>query len=302
LRSNLRGGGDSDVARAVAYGQRVKLYPLSQATSPPPTRFLDAIDIVYDSTIPDDTRLFESLDRFVQAEPCLARDKAMISMLESIGIEKGKPFRPDARTRGLLEDAAREARAWLDVRYEAAFSTPFYEGSRWAVPVPPDVIDGQATFYARPDSYPLDGRGVLFSIAYFSAKHLGAGQFYLMTIKDQEGRPLDGGITYRLTVPSNPPVKLYWSTTIYDRATHALIHNQTRSSRSSNTPGLQKNSDGSVDVYFGPKAPPGRDANWVPTGGDGHFEILFRFYGPEKALFDKTWRLPDVESTREARE
>jgi hypothetical protein len=52
-----------------------------------------------------------------------------------------------------------------------------------------------------------------------------------------------------------------------------------------------------VDLYFGPKTPAGKDSKWVPTNADGRFEILFRFYGPDKALFDKTWRLPDIEKT-----
>ena len=57
----------------------------------------------------------------------------------------------------------------------------------------------------------------------------------------------------------------------------------------------EKNADGSVDVWFGPKAPEGKEANWVPTDPDGKFEVLFRLYGPEKPLFDKTWNLPDIE-------
>jgi hypothetical protein len=295
LRSNLKSGDDADVANAVAYGKRVKLYPLSQAANPPATRFVDAIDVVYDNTIPYDLRYFESLNRFVQAEPWLPRDKAMIDMLKSIGIERGKPFDPDAKTRQILEDAAREAHAWLDLQYEAVFSPPFYEGSHWALPASPEVVEGMPTFFSRPDSYPTDGRGVTYSMAYFSAKHLGAGQFYLMTIKDKDGRPFDGGSTYRLNVPANAPVKLYWSVTVYDRATHALIRDQRWSSRSSHTPKLRKNADGSVDVYFGPSAPVDRESNWIPTKPSGGFEVLFRFYGPEKPLFDKTWRLPDIE-------
>lgn len=51
-----------------------------------------------------------------------------------------------------------------------------------------------------------------------------------------------------------------------------------------------------MDVYFGPKAPVGKESNWVPTSVDGPFEVLFRLYGPEKPLFDKTWRLPDIEN------
>jgi hypothetical protein len=52
-----------------------------------------------------------------------------------------------------------------------------------------------------------------------------------------------------------------------------------------------------VDVYFGPKAPAGKESNWIPTDANGKFEVLFRFYGPQKPLFDKTWKLPDIEKT-----
>jgi len=89
-------------------------------------------------------------------------------------------------------------------------------------------------------------------------------------------------------------VKLYWSATAYDRKTHALIRETSRSSRASNSAGVQQNADGSLDVFFGPKAPAGKESNWVPTNGRD-FEILFRLYGPEKAFFDKTWKLPDSE-------
>lgn len=116
-----------------------------------------------------------------------------------------------------------------------------------------------------------------------------------MSIKDKEGRGFDGAGTYRLTVPANPPVKLYWSATVYDRATHAFIRKLPRASRSSLSPDLQKNTDGSVDIWFGPSAPAGKESNWVPTKPGGEFEVLFRFYGPEKSLFDKTWQLPDIE-------
>jgi hypothetical protein len=59
--------------------------------------------------------------------------------------------------------------------------------------------------------------------------------------------------------------------------------------------GNSKNADGSVDVYLAPTAPAGKESNWVPTSSDGRFEVLFRFYGPENALFDKTWKMADIE-------
>ena len=299
LRSIPKSGSAPDVAKAVAYGKRIKLYPLSQATTLPETSFVDVVDVVYDATITYDLRFFESLNRIVQAEPWLERDKAMIDQLKSIGIEKGKPFNPDPRTRDVLNAAAREAHAWLVAQYEASFASPYYESSHWSRPGSRELLEGQATFFAQPDVYPIDVRGVTFSYAYFTPKHTGAGSSYLLTIADKNGRLLDGGTTYRLTVPAKAPVSQYWSATVYDRATHAPIRNVPWPSRSSQTPGLQKNADGSVDIYFGPQAPASKESNWVPTSAGGGFEVLFRFYGPEKPLFDKTWKLPDIEEVSE---
>src|SRR5262249_47736451 len=109
LRSIIKSVSDEDVAKAVEYGQRIRLYPLSQASNPPETTFIDAIDKVFDGTIPYDLRYFQALDRMVQSEPWLERDRAMIDQLKSIGIEKGKAFEPDATALPILERAAREA-------------------------------------------------------------------------------------------------------------------------------------------------------------------------------------------------
>ena len=129
LRSNLASGSEADVAKAVEYGKRVKIYPLSQAASPPPTKFVDAIDVVYDGTIPYDLRFFQALDRFVQHEPWIERDKAMIDMLKSIGIEKGKKFDPDDETQAILnEAAARSARLAGHTATKSVFTTSFNEG------------------------------------------------------------------------------------------------------------------------------------------------------------------------------
>jgi hypothetical protein len=295
LRSILNSVSDEDVAKAVEYGKRIKLYPLSQAADPPATIFIDAIDKVFDATIPYDLEYFRSLDCMVQSEPWLERDRAMIDQLKSIGIEKGKAFEPDANMVPILERAAREAKAWFESHYEDVFSPPFYDDEKWALPVSKELVEGQQTFFTNHDSYVIDNRGLTYTYAFFSAKHLGAGQYYLMTIKDKAGQPFEGGRTYRLIVPPNAPVKQYWSATVYDRATHSLIRDQRWSSRSSQTPDLQKNDDGSVNIYFGPKAPVGKESNWVPTRPSSEFEVLFRFYGPEPALFEKTWRLPDIE-------
>ncbi len=294
LRSNLAGHSDADVAKSVAYGKQIKIYPLSQAASPPPTVFTDAYDTLFDSTIRYDASFYKNLDRVVQNEPWLDRDRAMIDQLRTIGIEKGKPFNPDRKTLAILDEAGQEARALLEQRYDAGFPV-INPGIRWFPAAMADMVKAASTGYADPNAYPIDERAVSYTLGFTGIKRIGTAQFYLMANKDRDGEAFDGGSTYRLTVPANAPVRNYWSATVYDRETHALVRNMPSASRASISSGLQKNADGSVDIYFGPKAPDGKEANWVPTDPARKFELIFRLYGPEKALFDHSWKLPDVE-------
>ncbi|HUL67887.1 MAG TPA: DUF1254 domain-containing protein [Burkholderiaceae bacterium] len=293
IRSVLKSGSDADVAKAVAYAKRMKLYPLSKAADPPATRYIDASEVIFDSTIQYDLRFFESLDRMVQAEPWLERDKAMIDSLKTIGIERGKPFKPDARSGRILEEALQVAKVYLETIYESL--PPYYEGGRWFFPVSEEMTQNVKSFWRKPDSYPTDNRGLAYSIAFFSGMHVGEAQYYLMSIADRKGQAFDGKALYRVTVPAKAPVTQYWSMTVYDRATHAFIRNAKWVGRSSQTPSLQWNPDGSAEIYFGAEAPKGKESNWIPTDPNGRFEVLARFYGPQTPLFDKTWRLSDIE-------
>jgi hypothetical protein len=296
LRSIPRSRSEEDVARAVAYAKRIAFYPLSAAmgaVQPPPTVFVDAIDVVFDSTIPYDIRFFQSLDRIVQHEPWLDRDKAMIDVLRTLGIEKGKPFRPDMDRRMLLGAAALEAHDSLDARFEASLA-PFFEGAHWSLPFPEELGETVGSGYEKTDVYSVDARGVAVSYTFATVKNPGAGQSYLLTIADAGGNPLDGSNAYRLLVPPNAPVRQYWSVVAYDRVTHALMRNIERPSRSSLAPELARERDGSVELVFSPIAP-NADANWIPTSAGEQFEVMFRFYGPEPPFFEKSWRLPDIE-------
>nr|WP_246737675.1 DUF1254 domain-containing protein [Nordella sp. HKS 07] len=295
MRSNLKSHEPANVEKSVAYGKRIKVYPLSQAAKPAPTVFTDVQDVIYDSTIRYDLSFFQSLHGIIQSEPWLDRDRVMIDQLRTLGIEKGKPFKPDQRTREALQKGIAEAKALLAARYEEFFP-PFFEGSRWALPAAQEFMKATQSGYSDPDQYPVDLRGLAYTYAYIGIKRLGAGQFYLMTIKDKDGNSLDGGKMYRLHVPPDVPVEQYWSATAYDRDTHALIKNMDRASRASNNTDMKTNEDGSVDIYFGPSAPQGQERNWVPTDPKRGFEVMFRLYGPTKALFEKkAWMLPDIE-------
>ncbi len=189
LRSNVKSKSDADIAAAVAYGKRVKLYPLSTAARPALTTFVDAIDVVYEANIPYDLRFFESLNRIVQSEPWLRRDMAMIDQLKSIGIEQGKPFNPDAKLQQALKEGIAEAHAWIDKQYEAILC--HRRRVSWIVnglcPPPRTLSKATESHFAESNLYPTDGRGVAYSYAFFSPKHLGAGQYYLFAIRDKDG-------------------------------------------------------------------------------------------------------------------
>jgi hypothetical protein len=134
----------------------------------------------------------------------------------------------------------------------------------------------------------------MYSFIFFAPKELGRGQFYLMLAHGADGQPLDGARTYSLKVPADAPVTQYWSVIAYDRATHALIREVPAPGRSSLTPGLVVNPDGTVHLSFGPSPPSEDESNWIPTRADQEFELLFRFYGVKPSLFEKTWALPDL--------
>ena len=267
LRSVLKSGSDADVAKALAYSKRLKLYPLAQAAEAPPTTFIDASHVVFDSTIPYDLRFFEVLNRTIQAEPWLERDRAMIDQLKTIGIERGKPFKPNAKTKQLLAAAIQEAKAWFDARYDTL--PPYYKGERWFFPTTEEMHQSIMSDWQTPDSYPVDARGTVYTLAFFSAKHLGEAQYYLLTGSDKGGKPLDGKHSYRLRVPANAPVTQYWSMTVYDRDTHTFIRKARWVGRSSQTPGLQKN---------------GLRGYLLRALSAGEWRIELDSYGPQRAL------------------
>ena len=89
---------------------------------------------------------------------------------------------------------------------------------------------------------------------------------------------LVGDVTYRLRVPPNVPAKQYWSVTVYDLTTGCFIRESPRVSLDSFDTKAQKNADGSVDVYFGPKPPAGKESNWLYTAPGQPWFTYFRFY------------------------
>ena len=88
LRSIPKSLNEADVAKAVAYAKKIRLYPLTNSNKPAETVFVDAYDKMFDATIPYNLHFFELLNEMVQKELWITRDRIMINSLKSIGIEK----------------------------------------------------------------------------------------------------------------------------------------------------------------------------------------------------------------------
>jgi hypothetical protein len=146
----------------------------------------------------------------------------------------------------------------------------------------------------------LDERTTYAYAAIFVARGMilkspGMGSQYLSAFQDKDGNWLDGGKNYRLRVPANVPVKLFWSVTVYDSDTRSMVQTDINIAARSSYDKLKTNDDGGVDLCFGPTEPTGYESNWVKTVAGKGFFPMFRWYGPLEPFFDKSWSLPDVE-------
>jgi hypothetical protein len=160
--------------------------------------------------------------------------------------------------------------------------------------IPPGVVETDFT-YEFPGYFDYHARGAVYYAIISSVKNYGSATFYLDIAETADGEWLDGSKNYKLVVPPNVPVNDFWAVTAYDLETASYIRKMSKSSIDSSLSALKKNKDGGVDVYFGPKAPKGKEANWIPTAESRRFFLLFRFYGPKSGVFDGSFELNDIE-------
>ncbi|WP_327303725.1 DUF1254 domain-containing protein [Streptomyces sp. NBC_01298] len=291
-------GGDVDKAKQLLAD--VRFYPLAQADSPPPYAVTDFSDRSIDCTClkwEDNLEYWRVLHSVIDAEPAIEELRPMLGLLAELGIEAGKPFDPDERMTALLTEAAREGR---DEMLVTAFASDRPDRIAW-----PDRTWEWASLRPENGTFEREGsldveakdrwfiQAIIASPAMFG-RAVGQGSVYWLGLRDAHGAYLDGGRSYRLTVPLPVPAGLFWSLTAYDARTRSEVDTgQGRPALRSLFDKLAPDGADSVDLYFGPTEPAGAEGRWIQTvPGRGWFGY-FRIYGPEQAAFDGTWKPAD---------
>lgn len=290
---------NGDVQGAVDMLRTARLYPLSEAANPPKMEWFNASGKPANATFPTDYRYFEVLAKHLTDEPARLRDMTMLGMLAPLGIVHGKPFTPDDRVRGILERAAKVGNAMSrTIAYNSRNPNRVYaEGSKWEWVFLTKSATFETDTYLDVDASVTYSHQAIFTAEGMVQKVVGAGSQYLAVYKDGDGKWLDGGQSYSLHVNPDVPVEDFWSVMVYDAETRSMIVNGQVPGRDSNAK-LKTNSDGSVDLYFGPKAPDGLESNWVKTILGQGFFLYFRAYGPKKEFFDLDWTLDDLKKSK----
>jgi hypothetical protein len=309
------GGVGTSIARALEGTVRLAKNPPI-----PETKFIEGSGKSFNTIPPSDYTFFEMINANVQQEPATSYDVELAGQLAGIGIVHGKPFKPDARMKKILTDAAAVGNAagrMLNWRYAVAHPDwSYYPNSMWGnmlwegganfetpppeftkegmfKPFPPTgarTLDSRIAFYY---AYTLDSPGMIMRIPE-------VGSQYLMGFLDSNGNPYDGGKTYKVTLPKGIPARAFWSFTLYDNQSRSMLDTPQRypraGSQSYPSPAAEASPDGSTTIYFGPTQPPGVPrGNWIQTmPGKGWFTLL-RLYSPLEPFFTKEWRPSEVD-------
>jgi len=294
VRPLANAGETLSLGDAVAHSKRLRAYPLALADRSPANRYIDAYPKAWRTLPIYDMSYFETLAQIIDDEPLQEKDAVMIGLLASIGIQKGTPFLPQGKLARALELAVKDARRQMEHYFETPglATAPYRPDSQW--------MAGNAT-PQESATYLVDGRLLIDERAggntywsTFRPKKPGKGVFALRALRDSSGQLLKGTSLYRLRIPRDVPVSDSWAVTVYGKESKSYVANDLNRVELSSRDPLRENADGSVDLYFGPQPSVGREPNWIPTASRDFF-LIFRFYGPEEAVFDRSFKLPDVE-------
>jgi hypothetical protein len=296
LRASVKDGDTATPVKMVK--EHLNIYLLSEADNPPPETFHNLSGKQFNTVHANNFEFYEELDKVIQKEPADAFDPELVGTFAAIGIKKGKPFKPDARMKKILTEAAAignaTARALtFNPRKKSVF---FFEDRKWTSP----FAGGSYEFLDNGERV-LDDRTFFHYLATgitpaMASAVVGKGSAYAHAAMDSKGAYLDGGKTYKITLPKPVPAKNFWSFMVYSGQHRSILEtDQKTGGVDSLSPDIKANDDGTYTVWFGPEAPKGQEGNWVQTVPGKSFNVLFRLYGPLEPWFDKTWKPGDFE-------
>ncbi|WP_428353984.1 DUF1254 domain-containing protein [Methyloprofundus sp.] len=288
---------DKDPKKASALLAKVQTYSYKDRANPPKSGFPSPTAKYYFGP-PRGMAYWERLHEILNREVVAERDRFFMAMLKRVGIEKGKPFNPTPRQMKILEQAAFVGEAMAKANDLAKRNTePYWPDANWKLALGLDPSQ-RATNYDE-----LDERAEWFYEAVSSSNAMvtttpGVGSIYLASYADKDGDWLDGAKSYTLHIPAKAPAEQFWSIAVYSWDSRTLIDNDQKRAAQSSRQDLIVNADGSIDLYYGPKAPEGKEKNWVQTIPGQGWWVYLRFYAPTKAYFDKSWSMGDFEKVK----
>lgn len=284
---------DEDMRKVWGLADKVKVYPLSKDGAPYRQQVIDMRDKVFDGIAQMDETFFDRLSLMINEEPVLTRDQAFMKKLKALGLEKGKPF-DTAAHKADLKAAVDDVHVFLKTQLVDQIES--WSGkANWGM-MTAGLIGAKTGFaFKSGNGVDIKSRAAVFYVACAPPKKLGDASIYLQATKDNDKQVLKGENSYKLRVPANVPVDQFWAVNVYDIDTAAFFRDSPAVGHDSYDNKVAKNPDGTVDIYFGPKAPQGQEKNWIYTAPGKQWFALFRFYGPKDAVKNKTWQLPDIE-------
>ena len=279
----------------------LKIYPLSESKNHKTMKFISGSNINFNTIHANDYEFYKELDVVIQHEPISFLDPELRGQAATIGIIKGKKFAPDARMQKILVDAVAtgNATARAIMFYPRDKDAYLYENSQWLTA----FIGGDYRWLGGDgmEGRDLDARTFFFYQATVNTPAMalqipGVGSNYGALYKDRNGEVLYGHKNYKLTLPANIPAKDFWSLVVYDPQTRSELQTDNPyPSINNKIAKLDYNKDGSVDIYFGPKAPKGHENNYIQTQNGKAWFLLLRLYGPLTPWFDKSWKPGEIE-------
>jgi hypothetical protein len=286
-RTKTDGPTDYDAVHKIQAGYKItKLSQWGKAAEPVMAQHDASVDMktppmVQVDSMPAGT-YFTYAAELLKLNPPHVTDQPIIAEMERIGIEPGRSFdisRLDPSVRKALEEAPAQAQALMKWKVPTIATVTNY----WSMNT--NTMGVYGNYYLKRAMVAQLGLGA----------NLPEDAIYPLNLGDETGKPLIGANTYTIHFEKGgtPPVRAFWSITLYDADGFQVANALNRFAVSSWMP-FHYNADGSLDLYFQSDSPgTDKEANWLPAP-KGPFNLTMRLYSPNADALTGKWNPPAV--------